>query len=59
MVYENILILQFIMVFIKSESNSNSETYVASSYSDTKMTDTKEENDPLLITRPVNRMKMR
>jgi hypothetical protein len=48
MVYGNILILQFIMDFIKSEPKSNSETYVASSYSDTKMTYKKEEKDPLL-----------
>lgn len=53
MAYGNILILQFIMDFIKSEPNSNCEAYVASSYSDTKMTDTKEEKDPLLITGPV------
>jgi hypothetical protein len=53
MVYENILILQFIMDFIRSQPNSNSETYVASSYIVTKMTDTKEENDPLLTTMPI------
>jgi hypothetical protein len=53
MVYGNILIFQFIMDFIKSEPNSNSEANVASSYSDTKMTGTEEEKDPLLITVPV------
>jgi hypothetical protein len=53
MVYDNILILQFIMDFVKSEPISNSETNVASSYSDTEVTETKEEEDPLLITVPV------
>ncbi|PNF19955.1 hypothetical protein B7P43_G10369, partial [Cryptotermes secundus] len=44
---------EFIMDVIKSERNSNSEAYVASSYSHTVMTDLKEEKDPLLITGPV------
>ncbi|PNF19956.1 hypothetical protein B7P43_G10369, partial [Cryptotermes secundus] len=44
---------EFIMDFVKSEPNLNSEAYVASSYSHTEMTDLKEEKDPLLITGPV------
>jgi hypothetical protein len=53
MVYGDILILQFIMDFIKSEPNSKSEACVASSYRDTEMTGMREERDPLLITVPV------
>jgi hypothetical protein len=47
------LMLQVIMNFIKSESNSDCEPCLKFSHSENEIVDVKEEGDPLLITFPV------